>query len=145
MLTCNWNTRDLTPGIYTLTAYAQDGLGTYATDSSQVQVGSTANPTLRSDSIDLSAKARRGTVTVTGKVTVLDQDSQAVRSAMVSAFWTMPGGSIVTRTAYTDRKGVASFDASAGSGTYTLTVQNITKTGYAFDADNSVLSASITR
>jgi len=82
---------------------------------------------------------------VTGKVTVLDQDGQAVRSAMVSAFWTMPDGSTVSRTAYSDRKGVASFTAYGGSGTYTLIVQNIIKAGYTFDADNSVLSASITR
>jgi hypothetical protein len=144
-LTCNWNTRDLTPGIYTLSAYASDTLGNYATSSISVQVGSTSNPTLRSTDIAMSAKVKRGIVTVTGKVTVVDQDGSGVRSAMVSALWILPDGSTMARTAYTNRRGVASFSASAGFGTYVLNVENIVKAGYTFDAANSILSASITR
>jgi hypothetical protein len=45
----------------------------------------------------------------------------------------------------TDSTGIARFSTTGGRGTYTLTVGNITKTGYTFDAANSVLTKSITK
>ena len=44
-----------------------------------------------------------------------------------------------------NRRGLANFSTSDGYGTYRLTVLDITKTGYSFDAANSVQSKSITR
>jgi len=59
--------------------------------------------------------------------------------------WNRPDGSIVVQTATTSTTGVAGFSTSGGRGTYKLTITNITKTGYTFDAAGSVLSKSITK
>lgn len=141
-LTCNWQTQELAPGSYTLTAYASDLMGNYATSSIVVEVAG-ASATVRVDGIALSAKTRRGTTTVTGDVSVIDQNGDAVRGALVSATWTLPDGSTSAATAYTNRKGEATFSASDGSGDYTLTVGNVTLAGYTFDAANSTLTATL--
>lgn len=141
-LTCTWNTRDVSPGTYQLTAYASDAIGNYATQTITVQVGSTPNPTLRVSSVVLSAASRRGTTTVTGRVSVVDAAGAALKSAGVSASWSTPGGTS-SAFAYTDRRGVATFTASGGSGVYTLTVTDVVLTGYTFDAAASQLSRSI--
>ena len=49
------------------------------------------------------------------------------------------------QTATTGTTGVARFSVTGGRGRYTLTVSSISKTGYTFDAANSVLTKSITR
>ena len=64
---------------------------------------------------------------------------------MVSATWTYPGRATSSQTATTSSTGIAKFSATGGHGTYTLTVGNITKTGYTFDAANSMLKNSITK
>ena len=68
-----------------------------------------------------------------------------VSGAVVSATWTKPGGATVTQTATTGSSGIARFSTTGGRGTYTLTVGNISKTGYTFDAANSVLTKSIAK
>ncbi len=99
---------------------------------------------LRSTDIALTASGL-SRVTVSGNVTVKDEKGNLVASAQVQATWTRPDGSKVDQTATTNTSGVAAFSTSGGRGTYTLTVNNITKTGYVFDPANSVLSKSITR
>ncbi len=144
-LTCNWNTNQLEPSLYSVHAYAGDAMnnGSYATIT--VQVGNTGDPTLVSSDISLRAKLRQGVVTVTGNVTVQDQEGNKVRSAMVYATWTLPDGSSQSYVAYTNRRGIARFEITGPRGTYTLTVTDLVKAGYTFDPDGSVLSASITR
>jgi hypothetical protein len=100
---------------------------------------------LRSTAISLTAKLRNGLVNVTGKVTVNDENGSVIPGAVVDIQWTKPGGSIITQSATTNSKGVATFLVSGGLGTYKLTVTNLTKTGYTFDPDNSVLNKSITK
>jgi hypothetical protein len=101
---------------------------------------------LRSTSITLSAKLQRnGAVTVTGVVTVRDGKGSAVPGAAVAATWTLPNGATQNQIAATTTKGDANFSTTSGRGTYTLTVSNISKTGYTFDAGNSVLTKSITK
>lgn len=99
---------------------------------------------LRSTNIALSTKGAFN-VTVTGKVTVKNENGSLIASASVTVSWTRPDGSKVTQTALTDASGVATFTTSGGRGTYTLAVTNISKTGYSFDPHNSILSKSITR
>jgi uncharacterized membrane protein len=142
-MSCSWNTRDLAPGAYLLTAYASDLLGNYATQTITVQVGSSPSPSVRVSSVTLSSSTRRGVTTVTGRVTVVDETGTPMRSAGVWASWATPGGTS-TAFAYTDRRGVATVTASAGLGTYTLTVTDVILTGYRFDASGSQLSASLT-
>ena len=51
----------------------------------------------------------------------------------------------MTQTATSGSTGVARFSTSGSRGTYTLTVNSISKTGYTFDSANSVLSSSIAK
>jgi len=100
---------------------------------------------LRSTAIDLSATLQGKKVSVSGNVTVRDSSGAAVSGAVVSATWTNPGGATAAQTVTTDSTGIARFSTTGGRGTYTLTVGNIAKTGYTFDAANSVLTKSITK
>jgi hypothetical protein len=101
---------------------------------------------LRSTSITLSAKPQRnGTVTVTGVVAVKDGNGAAVSGATVAATWTLPNGAPQSQTATTGGSGNATFSTKSDRGTYKLTVTTISKTGYTFDAANSILTKSITK
>ncbi len=59
--------------------------------------------------------------------------------------WTKSGGTTVSQSATTDPGGKAQFQTTGGRGTYTLTVNNVTKSGHTLDPANSVLSKSITK
>jgi hypothetical protein len=96
---------------------------------------------LRSTQVRLNSTASG----VVGKVTVKNENGVLVPGATVSVTWTLPGGALQNQTATTNPKGLASFSLAGGSGTYTLTVTNIAKSGYTFDPAKSILSGSITR
>lgn len=101
---------------------------------------------LRSASISLSAKLfKTGTVNVSASITVKDENGVSVPSAAVSVSWRLPDGSTQDQTASTSNNGVAKVTTSGRRGTYTLTINNITKAGYTFDRTNSVLSKTITK
>jgi hypothetical protein len=137
--------------VYIITAIATGGLVTDRSFLYAIDTGSSATPPpptsskLRSTTITLSAKERRGVVTVSGNVTVKDESNAAVPGATIFVTWTLPGGATANQTATTDSTGVAKFSTRNGKGTYMLTVTNITKPGYTFDKANSVLSKSITK
>lgn len=99
---------------------------------------------LRSTDIALTASGL-SRVTVNGNVTVKDEKGAGVSGAQTQITWTRPDGSTAAQTATTNTSGVAAFSTSGGRGTYTLTINTITKAGYTFDKTNSVLSKSITR
>ncbi|MGZ5444131.1 MAG: Ig-like domain-containing protein [Thermoanaerobaculia bacterium] len=141
-LTCTWNTRDLAPGSYELTAYASDAIGNYKTQAITVQVGSAAASTVRVSSVTLSASTRKGKTTVAGVVVVVNQAGTPVQGAGVSVNWTTPAGP-ATGFAYTDRKGLASFAIPGRAGTFRLTVTNVVLTGYVLDLAASQLSGTI--
>jgi hypothetical protein len=143
-LTCAWNTRNLSPGQYTIQARASDAMNNGALDSVTVTVGN-PDPELQSSDIQLSARLKKGLVSVAGKVIVTDDTGATVQSAMVQGRWTLPDGSSDVRYAYSNKRGQAKFSTSGDRGTYTLKVLDITKTGYTFDSVNSTLSASITK
>ena len=101
---------------------------------------------LRSTSISFSAKlSKNNLVSISGAVNVNDGNGGSVSGATVAVSWRLPDGSIQSQTADTSSNGVARFSTSGRRGTYTLTVNNITKSGYTFDRTNSVLSKSITK
>lgn len=85
------------------------------------------------------------TVTVAGLVETRDQNDAIVKKATVATTWTLPGGAKQNQIAITDTNGNANFRIKGGSGTYTITVTNIAKAGYTFDAANSVLTKSINK
>ena len=101
---------------------------------------------LRSASISLSAKLLKNrALNVSASVTVKDENGVSVPSAAVSVSWRLPDGSTQDQTASTSNTGVAKFTTSGRRGTYTLSINDITKAGYTFDRTNSVLSKTITK
>ena len=107
---------------------------------SPVPPGCTSN-CLRSTNLTLVSRGNG----VAGQVTVTDENSGPVSGASVSITWSLPDGTAQTQSAATNHSGVASFSIKGGTGTYTLTITNIAKSGFTFDPDNSILSGSITR
>ena len=130
-------------GIYTAKLTVVDNAG--ASSSATTTISAAAAPKMRSSNVLLSAVLRKSVVTVTGKVTVLDQNGRVVPGAVISITWRLPSGKLATQTATTNTNGIATFTVKEGRGTYTLTVNNITKSGYVFDSANSVLSGTISK
>lgn len=141
-LTVPWNTTGLTPATYAVRAFAQDAVGNWT--QTEVLVNVVAPPaTLRVTDITLSGKLRGSQASITGTVQVRNASGVAIRSASVTARWTLPNGTTRTSSAMTDSAGRASFSVASTSGTYTLTVIGVAKSGYVFDPAGSVLSKSI--
>lgn len=84
--------------------------------------------------------------TVVGQVRVLNDLNWKARGAEVHATWTLPDGSTRTVRSTTDSFGLAEFVfTKARRGTYVLTIDDVVLDGHDFDADNSVLSATIVK
>ena len=111
----------------------------YALDTT----ASTTLPVLRSTKIVANAKTSGTGVKAQGRVTVQDANGALLAGATVAITWKVPSGATVSQTATTSAKGLASFSTTDIAGSYTLTVTNITKTGYTFDAANSVLTKTV--
>jgi hypothetical protein len=75
---------------------------------------------------------------VRARVTVKDEHGVAVPSARVYVHWDLPVGT-KNMNKLTNSTGVAAFSVSGGNGAYTITVTDITKSTYTFDAANSTL------
>jgi len=80
-----------------------------------------------------------------GKVLVKDEHRTLVPNALVTIKWTLPNGSTRAAQKLTNANGVVDFQRNGPHGTYTLTILNIAKQGFTFDAAKSVLSKSITQ
>ncbi|MCU0488324.1 MAG: Ig-like domain-containing protein [Anaerolineales bacterium] len=143
-LTVNWNTSGLTPASYAVWAYAYDAMGNWTQTEIHVNV-STTGKTMRVTSITLSGTARGSTANISGTIVVKDSAGKAVPSARVEVRWTLPNGSNKTAIGNTNSSGSVKFSTSGARGTYTLTVLDVSKTGYIFDAANSILTKSITK
>ena len=143
-LSVNWNTSGLTPAAYALRAYAYDTLGNWTQTDITVNVGASAK-SLRVTSITLSGTVSGTKANITGYVYIKDGSGKVVSNANVAIRWTLPNGSTKTITAITNSSGQAKFTVSSTRGKYTLTVTNVTKSGYIFDVAGSILSKSITK
>ena len=91
--------------------------------------------------IDLTAGRRN----VTATVQVLDELDQATSGANVQATWTLPNGQQQSVNGQTDGSGAVVFKLNNARrrGTYTFRIDSVSLTGFEFDMENSVLSASI--
>jgi PKD repeat protein len=132
-------------GTYIVTLTVTDNAGATASASTTITVTPATAQTLRSTAVNLSAFRNGGLVRGLGQVVVRDATNTAVPGANVNVTWTRPGGTPLTQTATTSSSGIASFNTSGARGTYTLTVNNLSKTGGTFDKANSILSNSITK
>lgn len=143
-LTVNWDTRGLTPAAYAVRAFAHDTIGNWRQAEISVNVNQPL-PSMHVSSIALSGRVQKGIANISGTVYVKDASMAAVRNASVTARWSLPGGVTVTATKVTDAGGRAQFAVSGARGTYTLTVTDVAKSGYRFDAAGSVLAKSLTK
>lgn len=100
-----------------------------------------ASTVLRSADIAMSGRSKGQTVTISGVVTVLDENLNPVSGATVDATWTLGDGSTVTVSATTSGSGEAKFSQSGDGGLYWLEITDIALTGYVFDPAHSVLVA----
>jgi len=130
---------------YVMTAIAGGGTGlsrcylnAVATDPSLPG----ASTQLRATDVALDARSRRGKVSFTGRVTVMDENLGLISGATVLATWTRPDGSTLAQSATSGGSGVASFSLSGEGGLYRLTVTGIDRDGYVFDARHSLLEAA---
>ncbi len=111
----------------------------YALDTAST----TGQQTLKSTKITIKAVNAGSSANATGKVTVQDNNGAPVAGATVDVTWTLPSGQTLAQTVATTSRGLAAFGVTDIPGIYTLTVANITKSGYTFDAANSVLTKSV--
>ena len=94
--------------------------------------------------IELSSSKKKGRRTVRALVQVRDQDDFAAAGATLTATWTDPNGVSQTVVDVTSLSGYGYFEVQgAQRGTYTLTINSVSLEDYEFDADASVLSASV--
>jgi hypothetical protein len=100
-----------------------------------------ASTILRSSSIDMSGRSQGRSVSISGVVTVLDENRNPVSGATVNATWTLGDGSMVDVSATTGGSGEAKFSQSGDGGLYWLEITDIALTGYVFDPDHSLLVA----
>lgn len=101
---------------------------------------------IRVCSINLtSSKAGSNSYTVTGKVTVVQSSYpyNEIANASVNITWTRPNAGSVTQTGTTSSSGLVSFTTTGSGGNYTCVVNSVTKSGYSYDASNSVTSKTI--
>jgi len=81
---------------------------------------------------------------ITGNVTIKDENDVSIAGALVVGRWTYPDGSTRDANAWTDSNGVALFNTNGGRGLYALTITNVVMSQYTFNPSQSVLSKSIT-
>ena len=105
--------------------------------------GTTTQAVLRSTAISLTTARSGRSIKATGKVAVKDGNGIAVSGATTFVTWNVPSGGTITQTATTNTKGQAAFTVTDLRGSYTITVTNLTKTGYTFDPANSVLTKTV--
>jgi hypothetical protein len=122
----------------------------YAIDTGSRATTPAPSPTpalipMRLTDIALSARERRGTVTVDATVNARDTKNVAISGAKVSVSWILPNGTVQNQSVTTDARGNAKTTITGGRGSYTITVRDVVKTGYALDRTGSVLSRSISR
>jgi len=130
-VTANVDTTGLASGKHLLLVRAQDNKGHWGAFTGVFFTVSDTLPAVFVKSISMNY---RGTYKVQGQVQIFNEAMQAITGASVTAQWTKPGGQTSVQTVTTNTGGIASFRLnSTQQGTYTLSVQNVTKSGYVYD------------
>ncbi|MFH1782581.1 MAG: S8 family serine peptidase [Candidatus Omnitrophota bacterium] len=133
-------------GTYTVTLTVTDNGGLTATDTAVVSVTEQATLAMHVANIAMSTRRTGVNVVATATITVVDADNDPVVGATVSGSWS--GLTSDSDSGATGTSGVISLSSNKvknPNGTFTFTVENITKDGWGYDsADNLETSDSIT-
>jgi hypothetical protein len=103
-------------------------------------------------SIRCSSKCLRTSITlaatpigVQAQVTVKDENGAPMDASVTRINWTLPDGTTQLDTQTTNNTGVATFAIAGGSGTYILTILNVTRAGSAFDQAQSTIKQTFVK
>jgi len=116
--------------------------------ASYVEYGSSTPPpppppsgTMHVSAIDMSYAKKGPQTTVYTKVTIVDENNQAVSGATVALETTLPDGAKATGSGTTGTDGKVTFSVrSKLSGTYTSKVTNVTHSSYTYDPASNVIT-----
>lgn len=135
-----------TAGIYIVTLTVTDEGDLTGSDTAKVTVTEAQALTMHVANIDMSLKKAGPNVEAIATVTVVDGDGAPVGGATVSGRWS--GLTNDSDSGITGDNGTVSLHSNKvknASGTFTFTVDNITKDGWTYDPDaNEETSGSIT-
>lgn len=129
-----WNSTGVANGNHTITVQATDTASQSTTAQSQVSVNNIVQLKTYVKKIDLSLVRKGGRIQAVANIYVVDNAGQAVSSAVVYTHWSgLTSDSDITGTDRTGAaKSIKSDTARAASGTFRITVDNITKAGYVY-------------
>jgi hypothetical protein len=122
--------------------YANGANRTYLNAVDTNPANPSASTIVRSSEITLDARSKRNSVSMKATVSVTDENRAGVSGATVRASWTLPDGTMEEQVATSSGNGEASFSVSGPGGIYRLDVMDISRDGYTYDPEHSLLSAS---
>jgi len=142
-----WDTTGASDGSHTITAVATDSADQTAEDTITVTVQNVEpEPTnaMHVDSIDMSfTKLGRRSYTISTTVKVVDENGGAVDGASVQVL--LSSGKKATLSGFTDTNGFVtlSYGPTSKSGTYTATVEQVSKTDWTYDSSSNVETTEV--
>lgn len=141
----DWDTTAVSDGSHTLVARATDN-ASQTTYASQVAVTVDNIPDMHVGDISMWYEKQGAWYRVYTRVPILDKNDQAVPNATVYLDTTLPDSSVQSFNGATDSEGTVTFWLKSKlTGTYTSTVTDVAKEGWAYDpASNVETSESLT-
>jgi hypothetical protein len=121
------------------------GPGPWSTPVTVTAPSPPQGPFVKVSAITLTGRVVGRNVSLTGIVTVVNEQGQPVRDATVAVQWALPGGAAATAQGVTTKSGQVRFTRTGPRGTYVLRVTNVTKSGFTFNQAGSQLEQSITK
>ena len=137
----NWDTSQLTPATYQLTAFANDTMGNFSRSNINVSVTRNVGLVIRVSSITLYSVRTSAGTQVNGDVRVVDGLGNPVQGATDAVIWRLPRGRMMFQTGTSNDQGKVTFSVLSVAGTYRLTITNVAKPGYEFAGADSRLTA----
>jgi len=130
-----WDITGVEDGAYTITATATDNIGQTSTDLIIVNVDNTPNPTMHIDSIKMSKETRGKNTKAIATVKIVDATGP-VEGATVSGHWSeLTSDRDAGATDASGNVALKSDRVKATSGTFTFTVDTVTKDGWKYDPE----------
>lgn len=103
------------------------------------------DPAMKVADIVLSGRTLGRLVFISGRVVVQDEAGVGLPGAVVELRWTLPNGTSNTVTTTTNASGQARISQRGPHGPYQVTILGVTKNGYRFDAESSILTDGISQ